>query len=524
MIAAGPSDLVLLWNTHKFAANEFHTISDPVRALQASVRIVGTDRPQAEREFEFAFGGLASDDPVDRRFQSLAKSAWWAARQQLGADGAGPELRRFQQAVDTLSVIDPTKADSLSLGKHLLQREANDPLAGAERRQAIVDVSLSARGGSGLLVLTRNWHAAEALRAELAIEGWTPSDLHALGVVIRPPAWNFQGPVDTAVAAGFFGPHTIDCALSSRAQYLYFVLDPIEARAMWFSLAMILAILESAQAKHAETVVRSIREVILRHVPAFASDISVGVDFQYSISQSQLANPTLDPVQVGCVAILLTDGTRLDVSENARFELVNGASLKLRTVRASDLCDGDDILVLNDGARAAFSDRLLAAVDSGALSSAATARQAWFELLKAVRIAKRISVRKVTEEMGRLGQPVGTNNVRSWLPPADGSSPLTPDTLNKFLAFAAALELALPHEALTELYSGIRRWRDGHRKCGRYLVRAIRGAYSARLDAPTLGRIERDWGMSARQLMQAVELATVDRVLRPVDGEGNGAY
>ena len=70
-------------------------------------------------------------------------------------------------------MIDPTKAGTLTLGKQLLQREANNTASGLERRQAIVDVSLSARGGSGLLVLTRNWQAADALRVDLAVEGWT---------------------------------------------------------------------------------------------------------------------------------------------------------------------------------------------------------------------------------------------------------------------------------------------------------------------------------------------------------------
>ena len=101
---------------------------------------------------------------------------------------------------------------------------------------------------------------------------------------------------------------------------------------------------------------------------------------------------------------------------------------------------------------------------------------------------------------------------------------VTPDSLDKFLAFAEALEITLPRDVLEDLYADIRRWRDGHRKCGRYLVRTIRGAYSGRLDAPTLGRIERDWGMNARQLMQAVELATVDTVLKAAEGTIDGAH
>jgi hypothetical protein len=524
VVAAGPSDLVPLWEVHKFEATEFETIGQPVTSPEAQVRLVGRDRLQAEREFDFAFGGLSADDAVDRKLLSLAKSAWWAARQQLSADGAAHELRRFEQAVDTLSTIDPTKANSLGLGKQLLQREANNAATGSERRQAIVDVSLSARGGIGLLVLTRNWQAADALRADLASEGWNQTDLQALGVVIRPPSWSFRGRTDTAVAAGFFGPQTTDCALSSQARHLYFVLDPVEVRALWFSLGTILQILERAKAEPAQRVIRCVREAIERHVPAFASDLSVAMDFHETAVRSQVVNPTSDPVEVGYVAILLADGTRLDVPANARFEIVNRAALKLRRARASDLRAGDEILVLNDDSRAEFSDRLLTVVDSGPLASAAMARQTWFEILKAVRAENPLSIRKIAEAMTRHGNSVGEYNVRSWLPTVDEPSPLIPDSLDKFLAFANALQIALPHEALVHLYTEIRRWRDGHRKCGRYLVRAIRGAYSARLDAPTLSRIERDWGMNARQLMQAVELATVDSILQATEGTIHGSH
>jgi hypothetical protein len=524
IVTAGPSDLVPLWEQHTFEAGEFQTIGEAVATPETHVRLVGRDRLQAEREFEFAFADLSADDVLDRRLLSLARSAWWAARQQLTADGAAQELRRFEQAVDTVATIDSTRAGSLTLGKQLLHREANNSLTRSERRQAIVEVSLSARGGSGLLLLTRNWQAADALRGDLATEGWSRADLQALGVVIRPPSWNFPGSVDTSVAAGFFGPHTTDCALSSRARHLYFVLDPVEVRALWFSLGTILAILERARADRAHLVLQRIRNAIAPYVPAFSSEITVGLDFHETTRRSQVANPVLDPVEIGFVAILLADGTRLDVPENARFEIVNRAALKLRTTRASELRSGDEILVLNDDSRAEFSDRLLTVVDGGPLASAAAARQTWFEVLKAVRATNPISARKIAEAMGRQSQPVGAYNVRSWLPTVDAPSPLTPDGLDKFLAFAAALQIVLPHETLAGLYAEIRRWRDGHRKCGRYLVRAIRGAYSARLDAPTLSRIERDWGMSARQLMQAVELATVDSVLKATDGVVDGTH
>ena len=98
------------------------------------------------------------------------------------------------------------------------------------------------------------------------------------------------------MAAGFFGPHTTDCALSSRARHLYFVLDPVEVRALWFSLGTILQILDRARAAKAHAVIRCIREAIERHVPAFTSELSVEMGFHESTVRSQVANPAFDPV------------------------------------------------------------------------------------------------------------------------------------------------------------------------------------------------------------------------------------
>jgi hypothetical protein len=170
--------------------------------------------------------------------------------------------------------------------------------------------------------------------------------------------------------------------------------------------------------------------------------------------------------------------------------------------------------VLNDHSRAEFSDRLLAAVDAGALATFAAARHAWFELVKAIRSEQPSRIGDVVQKMKSQGYEVGPWNVNSWLPRGDGEEALIPDTLDKFIAFATALGIPLPAASLVELHGKIGRWRDGHRKCGRSLARAIRGAYTGRLDAASLARIGRDWGMSARQLMQAAELATVEDVLK----------
>jgi hypothetical protein len=262
IVAAGPSDLVPLWDESVLASARFHSIGPPLQPPETNMKLVGRDRLEAEREFEFAFAGLNDAEAHDGKLLSLAKAAWWASRQQLTENGAAMELGRFAAAFDELAALDPTKANTLRLGKELLEREALNPSVRAERRQAIVDVSLSARGGAGLFVVTRNWPAADALRLDLSQQGWSEGDLRELGVVIRPPSWSCQERSDTAVATGFFGPQTLDALLSSRAQHLYLVLDPIEVRALWFAIGTILSILERAHSVEAHRAVLSVRDAI----------------------------------------------------------------------------------------------------------------------------------------------------------------------------------------------------------------------------------------------------------------------
>ena len=516
MLAAGPSDLVPLWHQDVVASAQFRSTGPSLQSPQTHVRLVGRDRLEAEREFEFAFAGL-SGELHDAKLLRLAKSAWWASRQQLTENGAALELNRFATAYDELASLDPAKANTLSFGKQLLEREALSPSVRAERREAIIDVSLSARGGQGLFILTRSWSAADALRHDLSQEGWSASDLHALGVVIRPPSWSCEERSETSVATGFFGPQTLDAVLSSRARHLYLVVDPIEVRALWFSINTILSILERANDQSAHRAVLSVREEIQRHVPAFVDDIVLNLDFRESVLRSRAVDPVLEPVERGNVAILLADGTRLDVPENARFEVANTMALKLRPARAKDLRSGDEIIVLHDESRIEFSDRLLAVIDQGPLAAAAAARQTWFEILRAARAQRRDRVKDIAEKMTSAGSTAEPASVRTWLPSPDGTHPLIPDSLEKFLAFASALRIVLPRETLMSFYAEVRRWRDGHRRCGRYLARAIRGAYAGRLDAVMLRRIERDWGMNVRHLMQAAQLATVDKVLMAED-------
>ncbi len=82
-----------------------------------------------------------------------------------------------------------------------------------------------------------------------------------------------------------------------------------------------------------------------------------------------------------------------------------------------------------------------------------------------------------------------------------------------FLAFASALGIAFPEETLQQWFRDIHCLRVDHRKIGRQLARAIRGAYLNRLDPVTVARMERDWGVQAKMLLEAARVAVVDDVI-----------
>jgi hypothetical protein len=73
--------------------------------------------------------------------------------------------------------------------------------------------------------------------------------------------------------------------------------------------------------------------------------------------------------------------------------------------------------------------------------------------------------------------------------------------------------MALPAEILADWFAGIKNLRINHRRIGRELVRAIRGAYFGRLDPITVAKMEREWGVETKVLLEAARVAIVDDVI-----------
>ena len=110
--------------------------------------------------------------------------------------------------------------------------------------------------------------------------------------------------------------------------------------------------------------------------------------------------------------------------------------------------------------------------------------------------------------------------VRSWL--RDGRDARTPGDWETFRAFAEALNLGLPEGVVRQFYDTIRRWRIGHRKRGRDVVRLLRSAWFGGLAPAEAARIEERWGLGVRDLIEGSRVLEVERVSH-ISPEGSNA-
>jgi hypothetical protein len=522
IIASSPSDLIALGLSDLLDRACVRVLGTPAQIDEVSVAGVGQDRDLAERSFNFAVeelrGSLKGDYLLD-----LAKSAWWATRQSVDGERPEPEMQRFMTALERLSQEDPDTARLLSYGKDVLCDAAGDLELARNRRQAVTEVALHANGRAGTLIIARGCGIVR-LRGELAgLIGESAEALHELGVQIQshfsPPP---SGETDVAIVAGYYGLTTIDAILMSRATKVHLILDPVEARAAWYGVQKIISCLKQVGVSDPLTTLEALAEGIAEGIPAHlrsrVTDVSLPQTkfdlFAESDGSGDGARKLLEPNDDE-VTIYLTEGTRLDVRLNARFDVLAPVGGRLRTVSAQALRSGDEIVLLQEDARALFSEQLMRTLDNGVLKNAAAERAMWLLIVKAVYEAQRPNLRAVTRRMAELGHHVNYATVRSWVTFSDGSLPATPHQRARFLAFAEAFGISMPEIELVKKFQSIKRWRIGHRAAGRHLVRAIRAAYLNRLDAVSQERLKREWGVSAFELVRSARVAVVDEVVLP---------
>jgi hypothetical protein len=519
VLAASPADVLPFLEECNPDHSRVRFLGDPPVSPRVSVTLVGRDRPSAEREFEFAVQGLDEKGSQVSDLVKLAKRAWWAVRQTLHESTVEPpEVRRFLSAHDSAMSEFSLEASMLTAAKQLLLREVTNKALQTERAKAVIDATLTAPGSKGTLVLVKDEEEARKLRVTLADEMDLPTEaLEELGVFItgRASYWP-DHPFSAAVAAGYFGGRTLDVLLASRAPLLRFILDPIEARVAWFQLQKIAEVLKSAEASQAETVILGIAGELSQHVAAFGDIVELSLQI-IDTGRKTAADEAVrsQPSSSQNITIVFTDGSTIEVTQHARFEVVREAGKRLKTLEATELESGDQVVVPEEDSRALFSEQLLATLDQGSLADQAEKRSTWLSVVQAIFATRRPSAQAIVQGMEEQGYPVDLATVRSWLRFDSSEEASVPDRPDRFMAFASTLGISLPPETLLDLYGGIQKLRVNHRKFGRALVRAVRAAYLGRLDAVTLRKIERDWGINARQLVEGARVATVDEVVLP---------
>lgn len=514
IVASSPADLVV---TKALEPPSRKPIILAGRQQSASVVVqsVSKDRALAERQFHFAIEGLEEKSDLLARVVTQAKRAWWATRQSMAQD-APPEALAFANLY--ADVRTRNAGDDICLleeARRLIDEQAANSALRTERRDAVIKAALHDGKSRSALILTRSDAAADDLRSAFASYlSVSSEDLPALGVDVSNvfSAWPSQM-YDTAVATGYFGTATIDMLFASGAARKVLVVDPIEARiAVWDTEKRFCGVPDLPQP--IATSLHSLSGVLEPHATPTSEPVvllSFFGDRAQGGKRGTEASRHEGKVTYFCVCF--ADGATMQVSANARFEVLGRKRLQLKTVPAKDLDVGDQVVLLQDDERAAFSEKLLRVLDEGRYRTESETRARWITTLRAVRSVQPLSAQTLKDRLEQAGVSTDITTIRTWLPSATSDDCAVPEREHVFLALAAAVGIQLPPEILKDWFAKINHLRIEHRRMGRELVKAIRGVYLARLDPVSLARMEREWGVQAAALLQAARVAVVDDVI-----------
>ncbi len=522
LIAYSPSDLFALgWKELGLDATYYQFGHAPAVHI-VNVTVVGQDRPQAEREFEFAVTELRGSSPLAESLSTFATAAWWSSRQNVAQDSGAADaaFRRFQVARERASFDAPAEAQLFTTANMLITSTFKNGELARERLNAVVEAVFSSPTGEPTLVLAKHSPAAERIQEAIAAyAGVTPLEVESSGVTcVDLSSAAAAGTCACVVTCGYFGSATLDAILASSASTVYMIFDPVEARIAWYDAKAMARYMHEVGSLEAERTLLSICSALSSYQLPFTDVLSLSLD--YTISGPAILPPlAYSSNSVGSneeqrATILFVDGTWQEVSQTTRLEIIDRKDkVRLRTLLASELQAGDEMLVVASDTHALFSEHLMQTLDTGLLRPLAEKRATWLTLLSTVINGKRPNLRAVHRCLQERGIQVSYQTVLSWARPGGENDQTIPQRWQHFKAFAEELGMKLPEAYLEELFQVIRHLRTRHRLAGRNLVRAMRGAYLGRLDSTTLARIEHEWGLDARKLIQSTRLAEVDSVM-----------
>lgn len=512
ILASSPADLVLTGALNP-PSTKTVVLSAPIPPSSFEVVVVNQDRPLRERQLCFALEGVDTRSELLDRLATQARRTWWATRQSLSY-GMPREAVAFETlCADMLVRFPGQELELLSEVRRLIAEESQAVDGRQERLRAVTDAALHDTGSRTVLIIVRSDAAADELRTALASDlGVDVPELTVLGIraasVFSP--WP-EEPYDTCIAGGYFGANTIDMLFASRAAKRKLIVDPIEARvAVWDAERRFCSVPDLPAG--ALTSLRTLAELLEPHACPSSDPISLPALFT-DTSTSAKASTSQHSGRSIHVCVCFADGSSRQVLANSRFEVLGRKRLQLQSIVAKDLTAGDQVILLQDDERAAFSDKLLRLLDQGRFKVGRETRSNWLTIILALRNQTHISATAIKRKLDALGHSVHVTTVQSWLPTAADDDCGIPETESVFLAFARVLGIALPDNVLKEWFINIHRLRVDHRRIGRRLARAIRGAYLGRLDPISVARMEREWGVQAKALLEAARVAVVDDVI-----------
>ncbi len=515
LVASSPSELIKVGLCDPAEIGQFILIGSPSPLDVVDVITVARERLAADERFATALSDLSGQGASADRIVVLAQYAWWALRQSIHPDGGIRELQRFKHALNDLGKLDAITASLFTACLDLLHAAATDTGMRKERLRASVEAVLHTSTPGPILVLARTWKDAATLRAELARElGTTEESLETLDVWVDTiHSTNRRSVPGSAILVGYAGMVTIDAAVTSGTRSVRMVFDPVEARTAWYNAQTMADYMERTGLSDAAEPFRRLANGLSQHVMGFASTRELSIDLEFGQPGSDrtisVARPCPDEA-----LIYLSDGSCLEVPLGARFEVLGRKGRGSRVIPVRDLEPGDEIVLLDDEARTLFSEKRVAALDSGPLLKQFQARSQWLAIVQAVAKTRGLSSAAIARKMEERGHPVTGNTVRSWLHESSENA-CVPMRVESFLALAEVLGLTFSEEMLRHFYHEIQIWRNAHRRAGREVAQAIRLAYTGRLGPVTLARIEREWGVSVRLLVAAARIGIVDEVVLP---------
>lgn len=520
VVASSPSDLIAVGFDELPGAYQVVPIGLATELKAVDVITIGHDRLAADERFRAALSNLTGQSTAVHRVLALAEHAWWVARQGLDQNAVVCELQRFERALDDLSREDPLIAGLFKACRDLIQAAAADLNLHDERLRATVRATLNPGTSKAVLVLVPTWKDAMVLRAAIAAElDLNMEDLETLGVwVLHVHAALPCTAPGVAILAGYAGMATIDAALGSGAQKVIAIFDPVEARAAWYNAQRMARYLEKAGVLEVAIPLRRLAEGLSPCIVGFSTIKELFTDEASIPTEDRRVTVSVTRPAPSEAVVCLTDGRRLEVPIGARFEILGGKGFGSRVVPVTDLKPGDQIILLDEEGRTLLSRRRMAALDAGVLQAQCRTRSEWLAIVQAVAKAEKLTPAAIAQRMTARGYLVTPAAVAGWLTECSEEA-RTPMRLDYFLTFADVLGLAISEEKLRYYFRDIHTWRVQHRRAGREVAQAIRLARSGRLGPVTLARIERNWGVSVRALVDAARIGVVDEVILPEGAE-----